>query len=78
MGSLIPRHESHDEDDRDSMERTVAERGEQSDPSMAVISCRTRGQGPLRLDLCEQWRLERGRHEEAGAPKRELTTANGS
>jgi hypothetical protein len=77
VGSLVPRPESHDEGDRDSIERTVAERGEQSDPSMAVISCQTRGYGPLRLDLCEQWGLERGQDEEAGAPKRELTTANG-
>jgi len=43
VGSLIPRPESHDEDDRDSMVKTVAEQGEQSDPSMAVISCQTRG-----------------------------------
>jgi len=51
VSSLIPRPESHDEDGRDSIEKFVAERSEQSIPTMAVISCSARLlNGPI-LDL---------------------------
>lgn len=42
MGSLIPRPESHDEDGRDSMEKTVAEEDERLVLTMSVISCQGR------------------------------------
>ena len=39
VSSLIPGPESHDEDGRDSIETVGAERGEQSNSTLAVISC---------------------------------------